>query len=256
MKYTTVVRDDLESKKVDCIIKDNIKIEYCDNNPDYVIAIGGDGTIIRASHMYPDAIIFGIHTGHLGFYANYSIDTIDDLISDINNDEFSYHNIDIIVCEKIENDKSILLGEALNEVSIVNPLKTITMDVCVDNDFFETFKGTGLCISTPFGSTAYNKSLHGAVVDTTLSAIQLTEIAGINSNSYRTLASPLVLNSSRIIELVNKDKVDNAYITIDQESLLIESFDRIKIYLSNSKTKMAYHKYEDHLKRIKRSFLK
>ena len=135
MKYVTVVREDSESEKIDRIIRENIKLEYIETNPDYVVAIGGDGTIIKASHKYPDAIIFDIHSGHLGFYANYSIDTINDLINDINNDDFSCHNIDTIICEKIEDGKNILLGEALNEVTILNPLKTITVDVYVDRDF-------------------------------------------------------------------------------------------------------------------------
>ena len=256
MKYTTIVRDDNESKKIEEIIKKSINIECSNDNPDYVIAIGGDGTIIKASHKYPKAIIFGIHTGHLGFYANYSIDTINDLIDDINNNKFSTQDISLIVCEKINKKEVSILGEALNEITILNPLKTLTLDVYLDNEYFETFRGTGLCVSTPFGSTAYNKALHGAVVDTSISAIQLTEIASINSNAYRTLASPLVLNSDRTIELKNINGEEGIYITVDQISMVIESFSIIKIRLSNEKIKMAYHRYEDHLKRIKRSFLK
>ena len=256
MKYITVVKNDSESKKVDEIIKKSISLEEDNKNPDYVIAIGGDGTIIKASHRYPHAVIFGVHTGHLGFYANYNVDNIDELIEDINSNKFEYHNIDVISCELVTKNKTTLLGNALNEITILTPLKTLTMDVFVDNSFFETFKGTGLCISTPFGSTAYNKSLSGAVVDTNLSAIQLTEIAGINSNAYRTLASPLVLNSERVLELKCKNYGDKVYITIDHESREVESYVSIRIHLSDYKIKMAYHRYEDHLKRIKRTFLK
>ena len=85
MTYITVVKSDSESRRVDEIIKKSLKIEQDSQNPDYVIAIGGDGTIIKASHKYPNAVIFGVHTGHLGFYANYHVDSIDELIEDINN---------------------------------------------------------------------------------------------------------------------------------------------------------------------------
>ncbi len=256
MKYITIVREDEESKKIEKIIRKSITIDYSENNPDYVVAVGGDGTIIKASHTYPNAVIFGVHTGHLGFYANYSVDTINELIDDINNNSFSTQNIDLIICEKINGKEVSVLGKALNEITILDPLKTLTLDVYLDNDYFETFKGTGLCISTPFGSTAYNKALNGAVVDTSISTIQLTEIASINSNAYRTLASPLVLSSNRTIELKNGDGTNGIYITMDQMSMVIESFSLIKIRLSDDKVKMAYHRYEDHLKRIKRSFLK
>lgn len=257
MKYVTIVRDDLESKKVEEIIKENVKVEYSENNPDYVVAIGGDGTIIKASHKYPDSTIFGIHTGHLGFYANYSTMNLNDLINDINNNDFESQDIDYISCELEDNNGNVkILGRALNEITILTPLRTLALNVCIDNNFFETFKGTGLCISTPFGSTAYNKSLHGAVIDNRLNAIQLTEIAGINSNAYRTLASPLVLANNRIIKLDNCDNIDKAYITIDYLSYEIADFKSIIINSSNKKIKMAYHKYEDQLERIRRTFLK
>lgn len=256
MTYITVVKSDSESRRVDEIIKKSLKIEQDSQNPDYVIAIGGDGTIIKASHKYPNAVIFGVHTGHLGFYANYHVDSIDELIEDINSNNFECHEIDILSCELITKNKNILLGNALNEITILTPLKALTMDVFIDGDYFETFKGTGLCVSTPFGSTAYNRSLNGAIVDTSLSAIQVTEIAGINSNAYRTLSSPLVLNSKRILELRCKNYGDKVYITIDHEAKEVGSYVSIKIHQADYKVKMAYHRYEDQLKRIRRTFLK
>ncbi len=51
--------------------------------PELVIAVGGDGTIIKASHQYPNAVIFGVHTGHLGFYANYGVEDVEVLIDNI-----------------------------------------------------------------------------------------------------------------------------------------------------------------------------
>ncbi len=256
MTYITVVKSDSESRRVDEIIKNSLKIEQDSQNPDYVIAIGGDGTIIKASHKYPNAVIFGVHTGHLGFYANYHVDSIDELIEDINSNNFECHEIDILSCELITKNKNILLGNALNEITILTPLKALTMDVFIDGDYFETFKGTGLCVSTPFGSTAYNRSLNGAIVDTSLSAIQVTEIAGINSNAYRTLSSPLVLNSERILELRCKNYGDKVYITIDHEAKEVGSYVSIKIHQADYKVKMAYHRYEDQLRRIRRTFLK
>jgi len=256
MKYITVVKNDPESKKIEEKIKNSLELEYDPKDPDYVIAIGGDGTIIKASHRYPNAILFGVHTGHLGFYANYTIDDVDELINDIKNNTYECHNIDLLSCELKTKNKTILLGNALNEITIITPLKTLTLDVFIDNEFFETFKGTGLCISTPFGSTAYNKSLNGAVIDTSLSAIQVTEIAAINSNAYRTLASPLVLSSNREIELKRKNYSEKMFVTIDHESKEIDNYVSIIIKLSDNKIKMACHNQEDHLKRIRRTFLK
>ena len=81
MSYCIVVRDDIDSHLIEKNIKEKVSLEYNNENPDIVVAIGGDGTIIKATHLYPSAIIFGVHTGHLGFYANYSKDEIDGPVS-------------------------------------------------------------------------------------------------------------------------------------------------------------------------------
>ena len=79
MRFSILSRQDNLSNEVACKIKKRINLEYDDINPDYVVAVGGDGTILSAVHKYPNAVVFGVHTGHLGFYANYSVENIDDL---------------------------------------------------------------------------------------------------------------------------------------------------------------------------------
>ena len=55
------------------------------------------------------------------------------------------------------------------------------------------FRGDGICLSTPSGSTAYNKSIGGAVIHPSFEAIQIAGIASLNNRIYRSLGSPLVL---------------------------------------------------------------
>ena len=254
MKYCAVIKDDLNSKELFSSFKDKIKHEYNTENPDYVISIGGDGTILKTFHQYPNATIFAVHTGHLGFYTNYSINDIDDLIEDINSSNYSTENLDLLSCKIIDKNEKEIIDNALNEITIVTPLRTLILDVNIDNEFFEKFRGTGLCISTPSGSTAYNKSLHGSVVDCRLNLMQLTEIAGINSNSYRTLSSPLILASNRIITLNSIENVD-VFITVDHISYDVKDFKSLTICYSDKKLKMAYHKHEGFIKRVNRTFL-
>ncbi len=258
MKYCIILRDNDESKKIEDLLLSKIKIEYDDKNPDYVIAVGGDGTIIKAGHKYPNAVIFGIHTGHLGHYANYSVEDIDILIDNINNNTFNIQNLDVLSAEFVTESGNIVNDFAINEVTIVSPLRTLILDVNIDDDFFERYRGTGLCISTPSGSTAYNKSLHGSVIDYRLKAMQLTEIAGINSTAYKTLGSPVVLSYDRRIKLelargyeVPKD----VFITVDHISYSIKDLKCLYIFYDNKKMKMAYNKPEEFINRISRSFL-
>lgn len=66
-------------------------------------------------------------------------------------------------------------------------------DVFIKDELFERFRGDGLSISTPTGSTAYNKSIGGAVLHPSINAFQLTEIASLNNRVFRTLGSPIVI---------------------------------------------------------------
>ena len=71
MNYMILTKEDALSAKTEQKLRRKIKHTYDAVQPDYVIAVGGDGTILRAVHLYPAATIFGLHTGHLGFFANF-----------------------------------------------------------------------------------------------------------------------------------------------------------------------------------------
>ncbi len=254
MRYCIISREDEKSNQIENEIKPKINLIYDEKNPDYVIAIGGDGTIIKAVHLYPNSIIFGVHTGHLGFFANYSVDEINQLIDDVNNKSFSVDVIDLLSSKIYNSSGDIIYGSAINEITVVTPPRTLILDVFIDGEFFEKFRGTGFCISTPSGSTAYNKPLHGSVIDSSLKVMQLTEMAGINSNAYRTLSSPIVLSSNRRVKL-NAQKPQDVFITIDHLSYNVNNFKSIEIFYDGNNVKMAYHNQESFLKRINRTFL-
>lgn len=254
MRYSLVVKDSIESMDIAKKLKDKIDGDYVEKNPDIAIAIGGDGTILEAVHRYKDSIIFGIHTGHLGFFANYSDNDVDVLINDINNNEYKVDYLDSLVAKFKYNGKEAE-EFAINEFTIVSPQRTLRLSVSIDGEQFESFRGTGFCISTPYGSTAYNKSLDGSVIDPSLSTIQLTEIAAINSNSYKTLSSPLVLSSKRTIEFETKNDNVNISLTADHIYYDLKKFDSITIESKAKTIKMAYHHQESFLKRINRSFI-
>ena len=253
MNYVIISRDDAKSRQIEEKLKSKIDGICSNNNPDVVIAIGGDGTLLQAAHLYPSAVIFGIHTGHLGFYCNYMEDDLDTLVSDINNKTYKIDEIEELRCDIVDYNDKVITNYALNEVTIVAPTRTLRLDVEISGEYLEFFRGTGFCISTPTGSTAYNKSLDGSVIDLKLKCMQLTEIAGINSNAYRTLSSPLVLAADKKITL-NAIKPNDVFVTVDNVSYDIKDFKSLNVYYDGSKIKMAYHNLESFLKRINRTF--
>jgi NAD+ kinase len=253
MTYTTITRDKDKSLEIINYIKSKLTIKEDEANPDYVIAVGGDGTIINAVHKYPSSIIFGIHTGHLGFYANYDQNDVDILINDINNNEFKTISLGV-VCASFNHNGKEVYDYALNEVTLVSPLRTLILNVSIDNEFLERYRGTGICVSTPTGSTAYNKSLHGSVIDDRLEVMQLTEMASINSTSYRTLSSSILLSKDRTISLTDISK-GKKFITIDNIFYEVDEISKLDIKFEPNKIKMAYHNKNSFIDRISRTFL-
>lgn len=166
--------------------------------PEIVISIGGDGTLLQAFHTYSHRLnetsFVGIHTGHLGFYADWLPHEVEKLIIAINNDTFQvieYPLVEVVV--RYEEGKASRYL-ALNEATVkTHNGATLVADISLRGELFERFRGDGLCVSTPSGSTAYNKALGGALIHPSIDAIQVTEIASINNRVFRTVGSPLVL---------------------------------------------------------------
>jgi NAD+ kinase len=184
----------------------------------------------------------------------------DFLIEDIEN------MVEAILHKKIEVRKYPLMEISvnnnprfycLNEFTIrSNIIKTFVLDVIIDQKQFETFRGDGMVISTPTGSSAYNKSLNGAVVDPLLPCIQVTEIASVNSNEFRTLGSPFILSGNRSLELrLHKDWNDYPSMSTDNEALSIQHVDTVSISLSDKIVKTVKLKNNSYWEKVKRSFL-
>ncbi len=259
MKFTYRINKKNEQMITPLIEKLKDHFEYDEKCPEYIFVFGGDGTILRAVHEFENRInkvkFIGINFGTLGFYTDFTTDNFDELIKMI--DEKNYEIIHLPVIEYLatsDQKEKPLKGIALNEVTIISPIKTMVMDVYLNDSYFESFRGTGLAISTPSGSTAYNKSLGGAIVDINLKAMQLTEIASINNRVHKTIGSSLVLNEHATITLVAKKYFDMV-MTMDNKALNLDPFSKITLKLSKLHVNLLTAKNHSFFNRVKYSFL-
>lgn len=228
-------------------------MEYDEAHPELVIAVGGDGTILFAVHKYLDqleSVMFvGIHTGTLGFFTDYNRDEIYDLINDIQR-----KTPKVFPRSLLEVHSHGQVHYALNEMRLENNRHSQVIDVYVNDEHLETFRGNGLCISTPSGSTAYNKSIQGAVLDPSLRLMQLSEIAGINHNAYRSLGSSLILGADKYIRLKTVN-YQYSVMCCDIEDFELYENEVIDVMLSNRVANFADYRQVSFLERLKKSFL-
>lgn len=225
--------------------------------PDVVITIGGDGTLINAFHRYEnqvDSIRFiGVHTGHLGFYTdwrNYDLDKMVEALTMHEVETAKYPLLDVNLITEGGEKKHYL---ALNESAVKRISHTLEADVYIDDQIFENFRGDGLCVSTPTGSTAYSKSLGGAVIHPRLKALQMTEIASINNRVFRTLSAPIVIAPDQWITIV--PNTDHLVMTVDGERMNVKNAKKIVYRISKHSIQFDRFGHHHFWSRVKASFI-
>lgn len=253
-RYAIVSKKDDVSRHLAALIKEELKeLTYDEEHPEIVISVGGDGTIIYSIHRYEhvlnDVSFVGIHTGTLGFFTDYLKDEYKQLVEDILTKQPEIFDRHLL---RISYNGEIFY--ALNEMRIENSYRSQVIDMYVNDEHMETFRGNGLCVSTPSGSTALNKSLGGAVINPSLRLMQVTEIAGIHHNAYRSLGSPLILGEEDVVRF-ETDFNENAVLGIDTDIYELKDHDVIEARLSKRVAHFCNYRHISFVKRLRKSYL-
>ncbi len=221
------------------------------DNPDIVISVGGDGTFLRAVEYFHktnnDILFVGVKAGRLGFYCDFSENDIESLPEIIKLKENILH-LDLV--KGTIDDKETFF--ALNEISITSIPNTIYLEIFVDNSSLEKYAGTGIIFSTTSGSTAYNKSLKGAIVDSVIPTIQMTKMAAVNSSAHHSLDVSLILNNNRKILVKSLQKLDYL-ISFDNKILKTTMFDKLDISLKTGVVKTLVIHNDVFVRRLKKA---
>ncbi|WP_057823999.1 NAD kinase [Lentilactobacillus sunkii] len=228
-------------------------------NPEIVISVGGDGTLLSAFHHYQDISdrirLVGIHTGHLGFYTDWRDYEVSELVNSLEHDNgqsVTYPLLDIKV--NYVNGGPSDYGLALNESTLKQISGSMVADVYIKDTLFESFRGDGLCVSTPSGSTAYNKSVGGAIINPTLNAIQMAEISSINNRVFRTLGSPLIISPDEWVKVVPKS-ANRTILTCDHQIISKEAVESVEYRISKRRIAFAQYRHTQFWRRVSNSFI-
>ena len=213
-----------------------------EEEPEIVLSIGGDGTLLHAFHKHQhrlqDTAFVGIHTGHLGFYADWKPDEMEKLVISIARKGIwciEYPLLEVTINYSNSEDGATYL--ALNESTVKSSEVTLVMDVELNGDHFERFRGDGLCMSTPSGY-CYNKALGGAIIHPSLTAMQLAEMASINNRVFRTVGAPLVLPYHHKCVLMPV-KGPDFMVTVDHLQLLHKDVKSIEYKVADEKVRFG-----------------
>ena len=144
---------------------------------DFLISMGGDGTILRLAHKYEswNIPILGINLGHLGFMADVPIADIYPSLQDLIDGNYKIHQRVMIQGESLRGDHCF----AVNDIVVhrgQNP-SLVEISIHIDGLYLNTFEADGIIIATPNGSTAYSLAAGGPIIGPDLEAVALTPIS-------------------------------------------------------------------------------
>lgn len=233
-------------KNKSIIIEEKIKTyTKIDETFDFVLAIGGDGTILESAKLIGkmSTPVIGLNKGRLGFLANSNTDDINQILSNVKLSKFQISERTII--------KGIVNGieyNALNEISVSrkNTTSLITIETKLNQQFLNTYWADGLIVSTPTGSTGYSLSCGGPIIMPESKNLVLTPIAPHNLN-----ARPLVIPDDKEISISIKSREDQYFISIDSDIISVSINSEIVISKANQKLNMVEFDDNSFIKSLK-----
>jgi len=146
---------------------------------------------------------------------------------------------------------------AINEIVIKGDKSTTThLNLSLDEGFLQKFSGDGILIATPTGSTAYNYSLGGSIVDPRLQLLQITPMAPINTTAYRSFTSSIVVPKYSTIKVQPEYTYEDSILIItDGVQHKHDSIVEVQIKLSELEIRILKLKGSNFWNKVKEKFL-
>lgn len=230
-----------------------------EDEPELIVCIGGDGTFLDLVHKldFPRVPIIGINTGHLGFFQELQPEDTDAFIANYIKGNYclqSMQTVKAIIVSETGTDEITSLNEIIVKGS---GSYSIHLDISIGGSLIERFSGDGILVSTPAGSTAYNYSLGGSIVDPRLKLLQVTPMAPMNTTAYRSFTSSLLLPPDQTLGIIPQPPKQKSTFTISYDGFSREydSIDSIELMLSETTVELIRFSSYDFWSKVKSKFL-
>ena len=252
MDTTRRIQKYLEQKGKTCVLaEDGVQVP---EDMECVLVLGGDGTLIRAARELRsyDVPMLGINMGTLGYLAEVEVQNIESALEQLFSSMESTDGISNYIIEErmmlkgtveilSNKDNNLVLKDtALNDIVVtrLGTLRIIHFNIYVNGALLNTYQADGVIISTPTGSTGYNLSAGGPIVEPTASMIVITLIC---SHALNTRSIVLSADDEIVVEIgPGRDgKKEEAGVSFDGDrNIEVYTGDKIVIKKAKETTKL------------------
>src|SRR5687767_11810861 len=169
-------------------------------NVDFMLVLGGDGTMIATARMLGDkeVPVLGVNYGGLGYLAEFRVEELYTALESILEGNYRIDTRVMLAVQLMRGDKEVARTRVLND-AVINKsalARIIEIEANLNQQFVNSFRADGLIVSTPTGSTAYNLSAGGPVIYPSMNAVVITPICPFTLSNR-----PIVVPDDAVIEL-------------------------------------------------------
>lgn len=189
-----------------------------DFTADAAVSIGGDGTFLRTAMWIGgrDIPILGINTGHLGFLTAMGVDRLTDVPDMLSSGAFHCRRRGLI---EVVSPGLSTWPYALNEVTVSkdDSSSMINTRTMLDGNLLADYRADGLIVATATGSTAYNLSVGGPVIDPSTPVWVISPIA-----AHALTMRPLIVSDSSTLTMIPDARAEHFRLTLDGRSVSLD----------------------------------
>ncbi len=213
---------------------------------DLVVVLGGDGTLISVARLIGDreVPILGVNLGSLGFLTEITLDELCDSVDRYLSGNYRISERMMLQVTVVRDGREIEGNRVLNDV-VINKgalARIIDLETTINGCYLTTFKGDGLIISTPTGSTGYSLSAFGPVLYPELDCFVLTPIC-----PHTLTNRPIVVASDSVIKVELKCINEAVFLTLDgQVGVELKCGDEIRIRKAERRTRLIISSSKDY----------
>lgn len=208
-------------------------------NPELVIVLGGDGTLLAAARVFAKTgvPILSVNLGSLGFLTEVRLDELYTHLEGWSKECCGIEERTMLHCELYRDGELVSEHEALNDVVISKGSIARMGDfrVALDHQLVAAFRADGVIVSTPTGSTAYSLAANGPILAPDVDALILTPVC-----PHLLTLRPLVVQGNSDLKLSVAAIPDQTYLTVDgQEAIALKVGDELHCRKSRYKVKLV-----------------
>ena len=227
------------------IYDDSESVSTIPKTVDWVVVLGGDGTLLGAARKIGKygIPILGVNLGGLGFLTGIPLERLYPVVEMMIDGRIDLETRIMLEAKVLRKGEAVCRFQVLNDV-VINKrtlARIIDLDVSIDGEFLTTFRADGLIISTPTGSTAYNLSAGGPILYPTMETLILTPIC-----PFALTNRPIIIPDTAVIQIeMGKESEEKVILTFDGQ-VGFDLYPGDKVVIQESKEKIRLLRPPDH----------